>query len=66
MCLVAVYVKQSDRQGERRLAFSDVAFVECAHNQVTVSDLLGRSKTFEARVRTIDLMKNEVMLELRE
>jgi predicted RNA-binding protein len=65
MCLVAVYIEQPSRSGERRLAISDVAFVECSDDGVTVTDLLGGSKTFEARVRTIDLVKNEVVLEQR-
>ncbi|UCC69102.1 MAG: CooT family nickel-binding protein [Armatimonadota bacterium] len=66
MCLVAVYIEQPDRSGERRLALSDVAFVECADNRVMVSDLFGRSETFEARVRAIDLVKNEIVLEQGE
>ena len=66
MCLVAVYVEQADAAGGRRLALSDVAFVECAGNRVTVGDLFGRLETFEARVRTIDLVKNEIVLEQRE
>jgi predicted RNA-binding protein len=65
MCLVAVYIKQPDKSGERRLALSDAAFVECSDDGVTVTDLLGQSETFEARVRTIDLVKNEVVLEPR-
>jgi predicted RNA-binding protein len=65
MCLVAVYIEQADKSGERRLALSDVAFVECADDGVKVTDLFGRSETFEARVRTIDLMRNEVVLEQR-
>jgi predicted RNA-binding protein len=66
MCLVAVYVEQPARSGERSLALSDVALVECSDGGVTVTDLLGRSKSFQARVRTIDLVKNEVVLEQRE
>ena len=66
MCLVAVYIEQPDRSGERRLTLSDVAFVECSDDGVTVSDLFGRSETLQARVRTIDLVKNEVVLEQRE
>jgi predicted RNA-binding protein len=65
MCLVAVYIEQADKSGERRLALSDVAFVECLDDGVKVTDLFGRSETFEARVRTIDLMRNEVVLEQR-
>ena len=63
MCLVAVYIEQADRSGERRLALSDVAFVDCSDNGVRVTDLFGRSETFAARVRTIDLVKNEIVLE---
>jgi predicted RNA-binding protein len=66
MCLVAVYIEQPDRSGERRLALSDVALVECADNGVRVTDFFGRSETFAARVRTVDLVKNEVVLEQRE
>ena len=66
MCLVAVYIEQPDRSKERKLALSDVAFVECSDDGVTVTDLLGGSKTFEGRVRTIDLVKNEVVVEQRE
>jgi predicted RNA-binding protein len=66
MCLVAVYIEQPDRSGERMLALSDVALVECADNGVRVTDLFGRSETFAARVRTVDLVKNEVVLEQRE
>ena len=66
MCLVAVYIQQPEKSGERRLALSDVAFLECADNRVMVRDLFGRSETFEARVRAIDLMKNEIVLEQRE
>jgi predicted RNA-binding protein len=66
MCLVAVYIEQPNRSGERTLALADVALVECADDAVTVTDLLGRSKTFEARVRTIDLVKNQVVLEQSE
>jgi len=63
MCLVAVYIEQPDRSGERKLALSDVAFVKCAADGVRATDLLGRSETFAARVRTIDLVKNEIVLE---
>jgi predicted RNA-binding protein len=63
MCLVAVYVKEPGGSGDRRLSVSDAAFVECGEQQVTVSDLLGRSEAFDARVRVIDLVKNEVVLE---
>jgi len=66
MCLVAVYVEQPDRSGERKLAVSDVALVDCSDDGVTVTDLLGRSERFQARVRTVDLVKNEVVLEQRE
>jgi len=62
MCLVAVYVEPNP-SGERSPALSDVAFIECTDDGVTVTDLLGTSRTFEARVRTIDLVRNEVILE---
>ena len=65
MCLVAVYIEEADRSGERRLALSDIAFVECADDGVKVTDLFGRSETLEARVRTIDLVRNEIVLEER-
>jgi predicted RNA-binding protein len=63
MCLVAVYIEQPDRSGERRLALCDVALVECADDGVTVTDLFGQSRVFAARVRTVDLVKNEVVLQ---
>jgi len=63
MCLVAVYVEQSNGSGERRLALSDVALVECSDDGVKATDLFGQSETLEARVRTIDLVKNEIILE---
>jgi|GEM_PF-2642343 len=63
MCLVAVYIEQLDGSGEQRLALSDVAFVECSDDEVKATDLFGRSETLEARVRTIDLVKNEIILE---
>lgn len=66
MCLVAVYVEQADKSEERRLALADVAFVECLDDGVRVTDLFGRSETFAARVRTIDLVRNEVVVEQRE
>jgi predicted RNA-binding protein len=66
MCLVAVYIEHRNRSGERKLALSDVALVECADDSVRVTDLLGRSETFAARMRTIDLVKNEVLLEQSE
>ena len=65
MCLIAVYIEQPNRSGERRLALSDVAFVECSDDGVKATDLFGRSKKIEAWVRTIDLVKNEVVLEQR-
>ena len=63
MCLVAVYVKQPDSPEERRLVFSEAAFIECGENEVIVRDLLGQSEKLKARVRAIDLLKNEILLE---
>jgi predicted RNA-binding protein len=66
MCLVAVYVEQADKSGERRLALSDVAFLECSDHEVRVTDLFGQSETLEGRVRVIDTVKNEVVVEQGE
>jgi predicted RNA-binding protein len=66
MCLVAVYVEQADKSGERRLALSDVAFLECSDHEVRVTDLFGQSETLEGRVRLIDTVKNEVVVERGE
>lgn len=63
MCLVVVYLEPADREGERMLAHSDVAFVKCEGEGVIVTDLLGQTKMLKAQIRTIDLMKNEIVLE---
>jgi predicted RNA-binding protein len=65
MCLVAVYIEQADRPGERRLALSEVVLVECSDDGAKVTDLFGRPQMLEARVRTIDLVKNGIVLEQR-
>jgi len=66
MCLVAVYTQPPDNSGERKLALPDVAFVECSGGRVRVTDLFGRTETLHARVRLIDMVKNEVVLEREE
>jgi len=66
MCLVAVYTQPAGSPGRRTLVLSDVAFIECSDDRARVTDLFGRSETLQARVRFIDTMKNEVVLEQGE
>jgi predicted RNA-binding protein len=63
MCLVAVYVRTPGKSESGELALADIAHIECRQGAVVLSDLLGQSKILRARLRTVDFLNNEVVLE---
>lgn len=63
MCLVMVYRKETRDADSRELMLADAARIECGEREVLVSDLFGQSRRVEGRVRTIDLINNEVIIE---
>lgn len=63
MCLVAVYLRQSDSSEPGEPIFSDVARVECEDGQVLLWDLFGQRQSVEANIRMVDLIDNRIVLE---
>jgi predicted RNA-binding protein len=61
MCLATVYVEDD---GQREKVMQDVAWIEPENGGLQLITLLGESKLFEARIKSIDLVKGSIVLEM--
>jgi predicted RNA-binding protein len=60
MCLASVYV---EKDGQKEEIMRDVAWVEPRSQGLQLPTLLGESRLFQARIRSIDLVHNSIVLE---
>ncbi len=63
MCLVAVYLQQSDGQVAAEPAFDDVARLECKQGEVIITPLMERPQVVRGQVRSVDLLDNVVVIQ---
>ena len=63
MCLVAVYLQQSDGSVAAEPAFDDVAQLECKQGEVIITPLLAVPQTIRGQVRSVDVLGNTVIIE---
>jgi predicted RNA-binding protein len=61
MCLATVYVEDD---GQREKVMQDVAWIEPENGGLQLITLLGESRLFEARIKSIDLVKGSIVLEM--
>ena len=61
MCLAPVYVEDD---GHREKVMQDVACIEPENGGLQLITLLGESRLFEARIKSIDLVKGSIVLEM--
>ncbi len=66
MCLVAVYLQQEDGTLCPEPRFEDVAKIECRQGQIVIGDMFDRREVLRGRVRSIDLLRNKVVIETLE
>ena len=59
MCLATVYIEDD---GQREKVMQDVAWIEPANGGLELITFLGESKLFQARIESIDLMNNLIVL----
>jgi len=63
MCLVAVYLQQSDGSVAAEPAFDSVAQLECKEGEVIITPLLAPPQSIRGQVRSVDLLGNTVIIE---
>ena len=61
MCLATVYVEDDGQQEE---VMRDVAWIEPESRGLQLITLLGESKRFQARIKSIDLVRGSIVLEM--
>jgi predicted RNA-binding protein len=61
MCLATVYVEDD---GQREKVMQDVAWIEPESGGLRLFTLLGESRRFQARIKSIDLIKGSIVLEM--
>jgi len=61
MCLAAVYI---EHDGEREKVMQDVAWIRPEDDGFEMITFLGESKQFQAKIRSIDLVKGAIVLEM--
>jgi predicted RNA-binding protein len=61
MCLATVYVEDD---GQREKVMQDVAWIEPESGGLQLITLLGESRRFQARIKSIDLIKGSIVLEM--
>jgi predicted RNA-binding protein len=61
MCLATVYVEDD---GQREKVMQDVAWIEPENGGLQLITLLGESKLFQAKIKSIDLVKGSIVLEM--
>ena len=61
MCLATVYVEDD---GQREKVMQDVAWIEPESGGLVLFTLLGESRRFQARIKSIDLIKGSIVLEM--
>jgi predicted RNA-binding protein len=59
MCLATVYIEDD---GQREKVMQDVAWIESANGGLQLISFLGDSKSFQARIESIDLMNSLIVL----
>jgi len=63
MCMVAVYLQQSDGSVAAEPAFEDVAQLECKDGEIIITPLLAPAQSIRGQVRSVDLLGNTVIIE---
>ena len=61
MCLATVYV---ENDGQQEKVMQDVAWIRPASRGLELITLLGESKRFQASIKSIDLVKGAIVLEM--
>ena len=60
MCIATVYSQSP--AGDKNMEMQDVIYLELSGKQVTVTSLLGETKTISAEIKHIDFVKSTVTL----
>jgi predicted RNA-binding protein len=60
VCLATVYVEDNDQREE---VMQDVAWIKTESGGLQLISLLGESRSFQAHIKSIDLLKSWVVLE---
>jgi predicted RNA-binding protein len=61
MCLATVYVEDD---GQREKVMQDVAWIKPESGGLELITFLGESRRFQARIKSIDLIKGSIVLEM--
>jgi len=61
MCLAMVYIEDDD--GRRKQVMQDVAWIKLEDGGLQLTTLLGESRLFQAKIKSIDLMNGSIVLE---
>ena len=61
MCLATAYVEGDEGKEE---VMHDVAWIDCEGSELRLITLMGESRLFHARIKSIDLLKGTVLLDL--
>jgi predicted RNA-binding protein len=60
MCLATVYVEHN---GQKEEVMRDVAWIKPGGHGLQLITLMGESQSFQANIKSIDLMKGSIILE---
>ena len=60
MCESRVFL---GKEGNRHLLMEDVVYVAVEGEDITVTGILGETKTAKGRIKDIDLMKHTILIE---
>jgi predicted RNA-binding protein len=60
MCLATVYVEDD---GQREEVMQDVAWIKPERGRLQLITLLGESRLFQAKIKSVDLMNGLIVLE---
>ena len=63
MCLARAYVEQAN---ERKEVMHDVAWIKADGDDLLLATLMGESRRFKARLKSVDLMNGSIVLETRD
>jgi predicted RNA-binding protein len=61
VCLATVYI---EHDGQQEKVMQDVAWIRPESHGLQLITLLGESKLFEASIKSIDLVKGSIVLEM--
>ena len=61
MCLATAYV---ENDGQKEEVMQDVAWIRPESRGLQLTTLLGESKLFQANIKSIDLVKGTIVLEM--